>query len=125
MNPRLYITGVDWAIRAIGKQTSKDKINIAEGLKKAALTILKKSQQYVPVDTGLLKKSGQIEVTGSGMGARAAVLYQTRYAIYVHEDLSKYHAPPTQAKFLERAVRETRGITKKLVGRELEIGRAT
>lgn len=34
------------------------------------------------------------------------VQYTAPYAIYVHENLMAYHASPTQAKFLERAVRE-------------------
>jgi len=37
------------------------------------------------------------------------------YAIYVHEDLEAYHDPPTQAKFLEDAIRDqARGIAKRV-----------
>jgi hypothetical protein len=32
---------------------------------------------------------------------KLSVGYQSEYAIYVHEDLTKNHKPPTQAKFLE------------------------
>jgi len=35
------------------------------------------------------------------------VVYDTPYAVYVHEDLTKYHAPPTQAKFLEQPARDS------------------
>lgn len=42
------------------------------------------------------------------------------YAVPVHEDLSAQHAPPTCAKFLERAVRENWQNVSYLIGRHLE-----
>jgi hypothetical protein len=114
--------GVDVVVRAVGRAKDAAGVAVAEGLKKAAGVILRKSNTYVPVDTGRLKASGHVQVEGSGMSARAAVVYDTDYAVYVHEILTKKHKSPTTAKFLERAVRETRGTTKSIVKRELEIG---
>lgn len=42
------------------------------------------------------------------------------YAVPVHENLAARHAPPTCAKFLERAVRENWQAITELVGRHLE-----
>lgn len=45
----------------------------------------------------------------------ADVIY-VDYAVFVHEDLSKNHLPPTCAKFLERAVRENEAAMSRAVG---------
>jgi hypothetical protein len=71
---------------------------------------LQKAISYCPIDTGLLRSSAYLEIAGFRgqprveMGfARGGVPY---YAVLVHEDLEIKHRPPTQAKFLERAVNE-------------------
>lgn len=65
----------------------------------AALFLLRKSQEIVPVDTGALKASGKVW-TNHMPHPTAFVGYATEYAIYVHEILHYYHEPPTQAKYL-------------------------
>lgn len=91
-------------------------------------TIIKKAIYYTPVDTGDLRKSfkqhvsivgnkyiGVVTVGGADIKLpsnnpkkrpKKPIAY---YALYVHEDLVTPHAPPTQAKFLERAIREVQG----------------
>lgn len=61
---------------------------------------------YCPQDSGALRASASVVESGSGMDYAAQVQYDTRYALYVHEDLTKHHEPPTQAKYLDRAVDE-------------------
>lgn len=79
--------------------------------------VLAKSQFYVPVsgqggtkpgpNPGALKRSGHLRRFQSREGnTRVEVVYDMRYAIFVHEMLSNYHAPPTSAKYLERAAQE-------------------
>jgi hypothetical protein len=123
------IDGVEATVRAIGKAAVVMERSIVEGLQKCGQTILKKSQTYVPVETGALKASGKVETTGKGFGARVFVRYggsssprTADYAPFVHENMEKYHKPPTQAKFLERAVRETRGTCASIMRRTLESG---
>ncbi len=69
-----------------------------------------KSQVYVPVDTGDLKRSGFIETRKTAGGTAAAIGYgrfgRPTYAGIVHERLDFVHAPPTRAKFLEAAINE-------------------
>jgi hypothetical protein len=120
---QIDITGVERVQRAIGKASTRLAPKVADGLRQCAEVILRKSRQYVPVDTGELKKSGRVETTGQGLGAESKVLYggpDAPYALYVHEDLTKFHAPPTQAKFLERAARETRGTCAAIMRRAVE-----
>jgi isocitrate dehydrogenase len=75
----------------------------------AAHVILKKSDYYCPKDTLRLVKSGKVYVRGSDVAPEVSIEYRTPYAVYVHEDLDATHAPPTQAKFLEKAIRESNG----------------
>lgn len=68
--------------------------------------IFNKSQELCPIDTGRLRNSGRVTVQDEDYGMSASITYSTDYAIYVHEDLTKAHKFPTQAKFLEEPARE-------------------
>ena len=74
--------------------------------------VLEQSQIYCPVKTGALKNSSYLEVMQQGTGGTisAEIGYGRggvpHYTIFVHEDMEKFHVPPTQAKFLERAIDE-------------------
>lgn len=69
-----------------------------------------KSQVYVPVQTGDLKRSGYLEQVSGGKNPTVEMGYakggNPRYAMYVHEMLSIPRKPPTRAKYLERAIME-------------------
>jgi hypothetical protein len=71
----------------------------------------KKSQEYCPKKTGALVDSGYLEITsldsrnprvemGYGLGGSPP------YAVYVHEQVNFFHAPPTRAKWLQAAMLE-------------------
>lgn len=79
---------------------------IERALFEEATMIFNKSQELCPIDTKRLRDSGRISIDRTSEGFSAAITYSTDYAIYVHEDLTKYHNPPTQAKFLEQPARE-------------------
>lgn len=68
---------------------------------------------YCPMDTGDLRNSGYLEGTGTAKAPRVEIGFarggEPRYAVYVHEMVGQYHKPPTQAKFLQRAVLEDLG----------------
>lgn len=115
------ITSIERVLRSVGKAKTDGAIKIREGLEKCAGVVYRKSQGYVPVDTGALKASGRVEVSGQGNGARASVVYggpTAHYALYVHEDLTKHHKAPTCAQYLTRALRETRGTCANILKRE-------
>ena len=52
-----------------------------------------------------------------GFGGAAAP-----YAIYVHENVSARHAPPTQAKFLEQPVMEARATFGEALAAQMKLG---
>jgi hypothetical protein len=99
----------------------KEKLDtkLRSGVAKVAYQILKKSNSYVPVDTGFLRESGHSYTQGTGTKIEAVVMYNAEYAVRVHEDLTMRHPHGGQAKFLARAIEETKpevvGILKKLL----------
>lgn len=71
-------------------------------LEQIAVTILKRSLYYCPIDTGQLRDSARLIKTSSGF----AIRYYADYAVYVHE-WDYRHESPTQKKFLADAAVET------------------
>lgn len=63
------------------------------------------SQELVPKATGELARSGYVTSARSRALTNAEIGYAKHglpdYAVVVHEDLTKFHEDPTQAKFLE------------------------
>ena len=98
-----------------------------EAMAAEAEQIRQKAITYTPIDTGALRRSSKVSqprrvnqyvtnvsVTFGGPAPGAGTIGRSGrrapgyvdYAVYVHEDPSARHAPPTQWKFLERAWRE-------------------
>jgi hypothetical protein len=121
----IEVTGVDATIRAIGKASEDTGQTIAESLIEIAEMIGERADYYCPYETGAMQASKHIAVTGRGFGCRAEVIYggpTAPYTVYVHEDLTKFHYPPTCAKWLERAVREGMGDANDIIRRKLVTG---
>ncbi len=70
------------------------------------------SQILVPMDTGALRASGFLRVA-DGNKQRVELGYAKGglppYGALVHERMDTFHAPPTQAKFLEEGVKRHTG----------------
>ncbi len=77
--------------------------------------IFDESQRLVPVDKGVLRDSGYVEVRTFARSGRisAEIGYgkfgKPFYAGFVHERTDVRHAPPTQAKYLEAPVNKLIG----------------
>lgn len=76
--------------------------------------IFAESQRLAPVETGRMTDPANagVETISAAEGrAEVAIVYRTPYAVYVHEIIYApsgrpvFHDPPTQAKFLEQAVK--------------------
>lgn len=81
---------------------------MAEILLEALEPTFQWSQEIVPVHTGALKDSGYLE-TGTFRGHTTVDMGYAKggtppYAVYVHEALTYFHEPPTQAKFLQAPI---------------------
>ena len=110
--------GYTRAIRAQMEQIERNLTEVIKQITEETPEILlealeptfRKSQLYVPVNTGDLKRSGYLEVKKSASGATVEIGYgkggHPNYAVYVHELTGYYHKPPTRAKFLQAAIEE-------------------
>lgn len=98
----------EWKSSVQGMADLDDRL-LRAAVTELLLLIFDRSQYLVPVDIGNLRDTAIHTVSGRGEYTDAAIEYLTYYATIVHEDLQKKHAAPTQAKFLERAVKEFGG----------------
>lgn len=83
---------------------------VPEVLVEALEPTMELSDHYAPKDTMKMVNSRYNEVRRRGGSYRAEVGYNkdgsAPYTIFVHEMPQFYHAPPTQSKFLQRALDE-------------------
>jgi hypothetical protein len=95
-----------------------------EALKEIGQRIFDRSQHLVPVDTGALKASGYVETETTPDGFEVRIGYamgdDPPYANFVHEDLTKHHDAPTQAKFLEQAGNEVARVVPAIVAKHIK-----
>lgn len=110
-----YVEGVQRQVRQI-EAALQATFDLFEGalseeiMMDALQPTFETSQLYCPVDTGELKASGYLEPNGTKGKPRVEIGYgfggHPDYTVYVHEMTWIAHAPPTQAKFLQKAVLE-------------------
>jgi hypothetical protein len=123
------VSGVQTVLKAFGKARSQDAIKIADAIQKCGDVILRKALVYCPIEHGDLRATGKAETIGRGLGAKCDVTFgglsptgrEVNYAVIVHDDMTKSHAPPTGARFLTRAVRETRGTCASILRRNMSL----
>ncbi|MEV4457013.1 minor capsid protein [Microbispora sp. NPDC049633] len=87
------------------------------GLRKAAEHLLQASRELVPIEEGTLERSGVASVDEDEL--RAAVSYDTVYAVRQHEDLTLKHDEGRQAKYLEEPMQSERGTMLDIVAAEV------
>ncbi len=117
------------------------KKGVEIGLKKAGVLLLAESLKQVPVDTGFLRRSGDIQVSGSLLTTKVMVGYKANYALMVHENVEmagqgKPRRPPhkglywdpqgkAKAKFLEDPFKELLPQMKSIIQKEVKKGDGT
>lgn len=105
---------VRWSGRAVGQRV---RAAAARGVLLWAEYVLTESNARVPLDEATLERSG---VASSDPGKlKAAVSYDTPYAVRQHEDLLLRHAPGRHAKYLETALNESGVVGPQLVAKEI------
>jgi hypothetical protein len=124
------VEGLDKVVAALGGVTDTLAANVKPALRLAAKDLFDQSQVLVPVEKGDLKATGKINSGGRGFSSWTTVSYggespqgkDVDYALFVHEDLEKYHEPPTQARYLADALLQVRDTMKAKIGRSLRVG---
>ncbi|MBM7767358.1 minor capsid protein [Glutamicibacter nicotianae] len=87
------------------------------GLGLAAEHVLGESNKIIPHEEGTLQNTGATSVDTKNL--RAAVSYNTPYAVVQHEDLSLRHDEGRQAKFLETALASEKDAVREIVRRTI------
>lgn len=80
--------------------TKKIRAAALQGLGIYAELLLQKARALVPLDEGVLERSGTPSTDAKSM--TAAVSFDTPYAVRQHEEETWRHAPGREAKYLER-----------------------
>ncbi len=120
------LTGVQAFLNALGATESRVRVAAGVAMRKEGDTIMRRSKaEFVPVEYGTLKGSGQ--VTGPDRDAGEIVVTLSfgggaqDYALYQHE-MELYHPKPPRvgkfrAKYLQTPVMEAqKGMTERLAG---------
>lgn len=112
----------------MGKQWKyKPNKNVITGVKKASsrgLTlaaehILGVAKEQVPIEEHTLEESGFTSTAGVH-ALRAAVSFDTPYAVRQHEDMTARHDKGRNAKYLENAFNSEQDAVKQIIAKELK-----
>jgi hypothetical protein len=95
----------------------KQRAAAIKGLKLAAEHVLQVSRTVVPLEEGTLERSGTVSVDETAM--RAAISYDTPYAVRQHEDMGLHHAGGRKAKYLEGPLAQEASTVQQIVAAEV------
>jgi hypothetical protein len=94
-------------MRGMAQARARVRGQLEKSLKRFAFHVMGDSQVLTPVDTGDLKSQhavGPVEWMGQRLTVEAGA--NMDYAAAVHERLDLHHKHPTQAKYLETALKK-------------------
>lgn len=91
----------------------------ARGLGLAAEHVLGVAKEQVPIEEHILEESGFTSVDGV-RALRAAVSFDTPYAVVVHEDMNARHDSGRNAKYLENAFNSEAEVVRRIIADELK-----
>ena len=113
---RIILTGTTNVLANLARTLVTTSLVTRAGVEASVLIVLAAARYYTPVDTGELVKSSGTTVISTPNHITGYINYAKAYALYVHEippppalswkGRSARHDPPTQWKFLERALKE-------------------
>lgn len=93
-------------LQALAQLGTRAPAALGKALWNEANSIMIAAKAITPVDTGVLKNSGFVNLPTESNGVVTVVMgfggAASDYAEIQHEELSYYHTPPTQAKYLEQ-----------------------
>lgn len=103
---RLHISGIDMVLANLNAQIIGIQNKSRQGLWIAGLLIEGESKELTPWETGHLAGGTYTNPIGTADAPGMEIGYVADYAVYVHERTELHHEPPTQAKFLETALKK-------------------
>lgn len=97
--------------------TEQERRGAVRGLKLAAEHLLGEARQQVPLEEGTLERSGVPSVDESSL--KAAVSFDTVYAVRQHEELTWRHDAGRKAKYLEDPYNTEQDTIRDLIAAEI------
>lgn len=89
----------------------------ANGLELVTEHLLGVSRRQVPIEEGILERSGVASVDRAAL--KGAVSYDTPYAVRQHEDLNLRHDEGRKAKYLEDPMREEADVMADIIAAQI------
>jgi hypothetical protein len=112
--------GKAWQVKVDPSVLVTSKAGAARGLRMAAEYGLEQSNRHVPIEEGTLERSGVASVDEQNL--RAAVSYDTPYAVVQHEDMTLHHDAGRSAKYLENALNGSAKEIAQIIADEIRKG---
>lgn len=109
-----------WELTLNRKLLPETRASAARGLLLAAEHVLQVSNTHVPIEEGTLERSGVASV--DSINLKAAVSYDTPYAVRQHEDMTAHHDEGRTAKYLENAGNSEAPTIGRLIAAEIKRG---
>ncbi len=100
------------------KAKAAERKGAARGLYLGAEHVLESSKRIVPIEESTLSSSGVASMDEGAL--KAAVSFDTVYAVIQHEALDYQHDAGRQAKYLEQPLNSERGAVEALIAREIK-----
>ena len=85
----------------------------ARGVAIAAEHVLGEALKLVPIEEHILEVSGTVVTDPANL--QAAVVFDTPYAVAVHEDMTARHDPGRSAKYLETPMAAEAGAVREII----------
>ncbi|TQJ60482.1 minor capsid protein [Arthrobacter sp. SLBN-83] len=108
----------DWNLHLNGQVDESLKRAANRGLALAAEHVLGESNKTVPIEEATLERSGTTSTDKSRL--RAAVSYDTPYAVKQHEDLTLRHDAGRSAKYLENALNSEVPAVREIIAQTIK-----
>lgn len=108
-----------WSVKLARPEqiTGPIRAGAARGLLLGAELVLDEADRRVPLEQGTLARSGTASVDEDDL--RAAVSFDTPYAVRQHEDMTLRHPNGRQAKYLETALADTADEVRELIAAQV------
>ena len=92
---------------------------IMEAVESARDELLRKANETIPIDTGMMLQSGQVDVDRDRL--HAEISYSTPYVIRQHEDTTLRHTNGRRARWLELTAIEEAPRLGQWVARQVKV----
>ena len=107
-----------WQIKVNKAVAPAMRAGAARGLALAAEHVLGEAMKRVPIEEHILEESGTVTTDPGNL--RAAVVFDTPYAVVQHEDMALRHDDGREAKYLENAMNAETATVQTIIAQTIK-----